>query len=167
MVYSDKYKKALEYATNKHRQQFRIGGLPYITHPIEVAEILKNLGFGEEYQIAGLFHDLLEDTDATEEEILRLGGPDILEAVRLLTKKKGYIMSEYIDAIKKNDIAFKVKAADRLHNLRSATVSSEDFKRKYIIESVEWFMDFSPEIPKAVKELAETLETPIEGLIFE
>lgn len=167
MAHSDKYKKALAFATIKHDGQFRIGGLPYITHPIAVAEILNDRGFDESYQIAGLFHDLLEDTDASEEEIRLLGGDDVLEAVLLLTKRKGYIMSEYIDAIKKNNIARQVKAADRLHNLRSATVASEEFKRRYILESIDWYLDFTPEIPKAVKALIETLDTPIDEISFD
>ena len=61
-------------------------------------------------------------------------------------------------------IAFAVKAADRLHNLQSAFVASEDFRRRYILESIDWYMDFSPEIPKAVKALAESLSTPMYGL---
>ena len=71
---TEKYLKALEFATQKHKGQFRKGGLDYITHPIAVANILKEKGYGEEEQIVGLFHDLLEDTDATEEQILALGG---------------------------------------------------------------------------------------------
>ena len=151
------YKKALDFSTKKHSGQFRKEGIPYITHPIAVAEILKEQGFGEEYLIAGLFHDLLEDTDASEEEILALGGKDVLKAVKLLTKTEGYVMSEYIQNIKANPIAFKVKAADRLHNLRCAVYADEKFRRKYIKESLEWYMDFDEEIPVAIETLKTTL----------
>ena len=109
---------------------------------------------------------MLEDTDATEEEILRCGNQQILEAVTLLTKKKGYDMAEYISAIKRNPIAFAVKAADRLHNLQCAIITDEDFKRKYILETVDWYMDFSPDIRKAVKTLAQSLKTPMAELSF-
>ena len=109
---SECLKLALEFAKAKHKGQKRIGGEDYITHPIAVCEIIKSQGFDESYQIAALFHDLLEDTDATGEEILKYGSPEILESVKLLTKEKGYVMSEYISAIKKNPIAFAVKAAD-------------------------------------------------------
>jgi (p)ppGpp synthase/HD superfamily hydrolase len=162
----EKLHLALEFAKEKHKGQKRIGGDDYITHPIAVCEIVKSEGFDENYQITALFHDLLEDTDATEEEILKYGNAEILEAVKLLTKEKGYIMADYISAIKKNPIAFEVKAADRLHNLRCALVTSEDFKRKYILETVDWYMDFSPEIRKAVKRLAESLEIPMAELSF-
>ena len=103
---SESLKLALNFAKVKHKGQKRIGGDDYITHPIAVSEIVKNQGFDENYQITAFFHDLLEDTDATEEEILKYGNQKILEAVILLTKKKGYDMAEYINAIKQNPVAF-------------------------------------------------------------
>ena len=166
MVDGESVKLALEYAKEKHKGQKRIGGDDYITHPIAVCEIVKNKGLDESYQIAALFHDLLEDTDATEEEIVKLSNAEIIKAVKLLTKKKGYNMAEYISAIKKNPIAFEVKSADRLHNLQCAVVASEEFKRKYILETVDWYMDFSSDIRKAVKKLAESLSVPMAELSF-
>ena len=166
MTDDEKLFHALEFAKEKHEGQKRIGGDDYITHPMAVSEIVKNQGFDEDYQITALFHDLLEDTDATEDEILKYGNQEILGAVKLLTKKKGYDMSEYISAIKCNPIAYAVKAADRLHNLQCATITSEEFKRKYILETVDWYLDFSPEIRKAVKRLAESLKTPMTELSF-
>lgn len=164
MPFSDRVKIALEFATQKHKGQKRIGGDDYITHPIAVCQMVFDKGLGEDYQITALFHDLLEDTDATEEEILRLGGKNVLTAVKLLTKHKGYVMAEYIEGIKGNDIAFAVKIADRLHNLNSAFETSMEFKRKYILETLDWYLDFSPEIVKTVKKLAESLDTPLSEL---
>ena len=155
------YEKALEFATKKHNGQYRVGGDPYITHPIAVAEILKNKQFPIEYQIAGLFHDLLEDTDATEEEILNLGGAEVLEAVKLLTKTPGYEMNDYISKIKANKIAKEVKTADRLHNLSCAHLCNEKFKRRYILESIDYYIDFSEEIGVAIKKLSKELKTPL------
>ena len=163
---SESFQLALEFAKEKHKGQKRIGGDDYITHPIAVSEIVKSQGFDENYQIAALFHDLLEDTDTTEEEILKFGNQEILEAVNLLTKKKGYDMAEYISAIENNPIAYAVKAADRLHNLKCAIITEEEFKRKYILETVDWYMDFSPEIRMAVKRLAESLKTPMAEFSF-
>ena len=162
----ERIRLALEFAREKHKGQLRIGGAEYITHPIAVSEMVKAQGLGEDYQIAALFHDLLEDTDATEEEIVRYGNEKILAAVKLLTKQKGYVMEEYIKAIKQNEIAFAVKAADRLHNLQCALVTDAEFKRKYILETVDWYLDFSPEIKKAVRKVAESLDTPIAELSF-
>ena len=163
---SERFLSALEYARLKHKGQKRIGGDDYITHPMAVCEIVKSQGFDERYQITALFHDLLEDTDATEKEILEYGNAEILTAVKLLTKEKGYVMAEYIAAIKDNPIAFAVKVADRLHNLRCAIVANDEFKRKYILETVDWYLDFSPEIREAAKKLAESLETPLTELPF-
>lgn len=161
-----RYDAALAFATEKHDGQFRIGGLPYISHPVAVSEIIRDKGGDVDAQITALFHDLLEDTDATEKEILTLGNERILRAVKLLTKKKGYVMSDYIAGIRKNEIAFAVKGADRLHNLRCAICADEDFRRRYILESVDWYLDFAPEIPEAVKALAASLSKPLPELPF-
>ncbi len=154
---NEKFKEAYKYAEEKHKGQYRKGGEPYITHPAAVAEILKEKGFDINYQITALFHDLLEDTDASEEEIERIGGKDVLESVKLLTKSDGYIMSEYVSGIKSNPIAFAVKGADRLHNLRSAVVTDTNFKIRYIRESIDWYLDFCPEIKEEVDKLANTI----------
>ena len=75
-------------------------------------------------------------------------------------------MASYVSAIKNNELAFVVKGADRLHNLQCALVTDVDFKRKYILETVDWYLGFSPEIKKAVKILAESLDTPMSELSF-
>lgn len=160
----ERFMKALEFTIIKHDGQYRKGGLPYATHPLSVSEYVRAAGYGTEYRIAGLFHDLLEDTDATDDEIRDIGGEKVLEAVKLLTKEDNYVMSDYIARIKANDIARAVKAADRLHNLRSAFTADEEFRRKYILESVDWYLDFDPRIPVAVKELAESLSKPMSEL---
>jgi len=148
---------AHRYAKEKHSGQFRKGGEEYITHPEAVAEMLKEKNYSEDYQIAGLFHDLLEDTDATEAEIAALGGEEVLKAVKLLTKTPGYRMEDYIAGIRQNPMAMAVKAADRLHNLRCAVVADEKFRRKYIAETEAWYLDFHPEIPQALEALRQSL----------
>lgn len=158
---TNRFDKALEFASKKHEGQFRVGGKPYISHPFEVAKILKEKGYGEDYQIAGLFHDLLEDTDATEEEILSFSNENVLNAVKLLTKEEGYIMDEYVNRIKNNPIAKAIKAADRLHNLRCASVCDENFKRRYILETIDYYLDFSNDIKDALLDLSKTLKEPL------
>ncbi len=154
-----RYEQALAYATRKHEGQLRIGGDPYITHLIAAAQIVRAWGYGIPYQIAALFHDLLEDTDATESEICEIGGKSVLRAVKRLTKTAGYTMPEYVRGIKASKMARVVKAADRLHNLRCATVASEAFRRRYVEESMQWYLDLSPDILPAVMALAQTLPT--------
>lgn len=166
MTDEERIKRAMEYATKKHKGQYRVGGAEYITHPTAVSEIVKENGGNADYRITAFFHDLLEDTDATEEEILALSNSEVLKAVKLLTKRDGYVMEEYVSAIRKNDMAFAVKGADRLHNLRCAFACNDDFKRRYILETVDWYLDFLPEIPIAVKNLAQSLDKPIADLPF-
>ena len=164
-----KYQRALEYATEMHTGQKRIGGADYITHPVAVVKLMREQLLPIEYQIARLFHDLLEDTNATVSKITELGGSDVADAVQLLTKEPGYLMFEYIARIKANPIAKAVKAADRFHNLKCAIVADETFKRKYIKESIDWYLDFSTlhiDIQRAIEELAQTLAKPFYELLF-
>lgn len=135
--------KCIDFIKVKHAGQKRKQGTPYYTHPLAVSNLLKEKGFDEEYQVTGLFHDLLEDTDCTEDEILELSNERVLEAVKLLTKTKGYIMAEYIGNIAKNNMARMVKLADRIHNLSEVQHISKQFKEKYIKETQEWFIDLS------------------------
>ncbi len=152
------YVQAIDFATRKHKGQVRMGGMPYIVHPVAVADIVNRWGYGRDYVVTAFFHDLLEDTDATEAEIEEIGGPAVLEAVKLLSKQKGYVMADYIAGIKGNDVARVVKAADRLHNLRCAVLAPEDFKRRYVLETLDWYTDFSPEIMPALRDLSKTME---------
>ncbi len=163
-IITERLQNAIKFATEKHFGQKRMGGDDYISHPIAVATMLQEEGRSENCCIAGLFHDLLEDTSATEEEILKLGGEEVLTAVKLLTKKPGYKMAEYVKNVKDNEIAFAVKGADRLHNLICAIVADDAFKRKYVIESLEWYLDFSPKIFDAVKQLARSIDGDKEDL---
>lgn len=143
---SRKYQMALNFATKKHAGQYRKGGEPFITHPVAVATMLQNKGYGIDVLVAALFHDLLEDTNATEDEIVRIGGEEVLHVVKLVTKEPGYIMSDYISRIKNNRMAFVLKAADRLHNLMSMSAADDKFIRQYLEETREWYLDFSSEI---------------------
>lgn len=149
------------YVKNKHGVQKRKQGTPYYLHPFEVQRILQKKGYSEEYQAAGLCHDLLEDTDATEKEILELTSKEVLEAVKLVTKEQGYQMIEYIGRISKNSIAKAVKLADRLHNLQEAPLASKEFQIKYRKETEEWYLElakdtmFEKEIGEAYQKLLE------------
>ena len=135
--------KAIEFIKQKHAGQKRKQGTPYYTHPIAVANLLKDKGFPIEFQLAGLFHDLIEDTDATYEDIIALSNKEVAEAVRLVTKTDGYVMSEYIGNIKTNEMARMVKLADRIHNLSESPNASRMFQEKYIKETKEWFFDLA------------------------
>lgn len=146
MIKSMMMHMSIEFMKECHKGQKRIGGDDYYTHPLRVAEILSEKGYDEYVQTVGLFHDLLEDTDATEDQIKWYGGvfgESVLEAVKVLTKPKQYEMKDYIEGIKNNRMAKLVKLADRIHNLQCAVVASEKFKSKYIKETEEWYIDLA------------------------
>ena len=86
-------KDAIEFMKEKHKGQMRDQGTPYYTHPLEVSNILKSKGFSKKYQIVGLFHDLLEDTNTTFEEIEKVTDSETAIAVKLLTKENSYTPS--------------------------------------------------------------------------
>lgn len=145
---------ALMYATKKHTGQKRKNGSEYIFHPIAVCKKLKEKGYPIEYQIAGLFHDLLEDTDATEEEILLYSNEEVLEAVKLLTKTPNTKSKEYIKKILENPIAKAVKNEDRIHNLQEATNGDENFINRYLKNTEEYYYGkFSDELDETYSKL--------------
>ena len=157
--------KAIEFMKQKHKGQKRKQGTPYHTHPLAVAKLLKDKGFPIEYQIAGLFHDLLEDTDASYDEITFFSNEAVLEAVRLVTKTDGYVMSEYVGNIKQNEMARMVKLADRIHNLSESPNASRAFQAKYIRETQKWYVDlakgtvFEEDLNRELNNLIKAYET--------
>ena len=152
--------KCLEYARIKHEGQKRRNGEPYIEHPKRVAKYLKNKGFGIEYQIVGLFHDLLEDTDAKEEDILSLSNAEILNAVKLLTKRKGLSSKEYIRNILNDPLAKEVKAADRIDNLKDALEQNPKFVRGYLENTrSHYYKKFNDELDEAYEKLKEKFDS--------
>lgn len=166
-----KYRKVLEFVINKnleylknfikekHAGQTRKQGTPYYEHPISVAEILKEKCFGYDYYVTALFHDLLEDTNVTEKEIKNLSNNNILNAVKLLTKEKGYVMKNYISNIEKNELAKMVKLSDRLHNLTEGVYADKNWRLKYIKETKKYFIPLSKNTPfeKVIKEALDEL----------
>ena len=150
----------IDFIKEKHKGQTRKHGTPYYTHPIAVAQLLSKKGFSDEYIIVALFHDLLEDTNTTYDEISNLTSSIIADAVKLLTKEKGYIMEEYIKGIKANPIAKMVKLADRIHNLSEAHLASKEFQKKYIKETKDWYIDLAKDtvFEKDLNEVLEKLE---------
>lgn len=117
MIYTELTNKALRFAYNAHHGQLDYNGIPYIFHPLHLAEQMND----EISCCAALLHDVVEDTDITLEE-LRLEFPDeIVEVVALLTHNSiGHSPNDdyfsYLLPIKAHPIARKVKLADIAHN---------------------------------------------------
>ena len=93
------YEIVLAYAAVKHKGQKRRDGSPYIEHPMTVAKLVEGSGYtGKKYIAAALLHDVLEDTDATEEEMKGIVTDDVIRAVRLLTRGKGQDEAKYLSS---------------------------------------------------------------------
>ena len=120
---------ALEIAINAHKGQKDLGGRDYIEHPKAVADLLET----DEEKTVAYLHDVLEDTAITEEDLVIMGiSSEIVCAIKVLTKKRGEPYTEYIERVKENELARKVKIADLQHNMdlsRISTPTKRDFKR--------------------------------------
>ncbi len=107
---------AEQIATEAHRGQFRRGGVvPYIEHPKTVAS---RVGEDLDAQIVAWLHDVLEDCDVTESDLIKKGIPEKhVNAVRLLTKTKGVSYEDYLEGVASSELASTVKIADMVSNL--------------------------------------------------
>lgn len=126
----DMIKKAYDFANEAHKSQKRESGEPYIIHPIEVAEILAELGMDTSTIAAGLLHDVLEDTECTYKEMSEIFNDEIASLVNGVTKlgKIEYKskQEQQADNVRKMLLAMAkdirviiIKLADRLHNMRT------------------------------------------------
>lgn len=133
MIYTDAMKKAMRLCYDAHKNQVDKSGIPYIFHPIHLAEQMQN----EETTIVALLHDVVEDSSYTFEDLESMGFSErILTAVKLLTREPGVPYMEYIAKIKENPIARTVKLADLAHNSDLSRLKKTDEKvlarvRKY------------------------------------
>lgn len=108
--------KAYELAEKAHSGQFRRDGYtPYFNHPCDVYNRVK----GEDARVVALLHDYLEDVEGASETRLFNEGFSFeqVQAIKILTKKKGQSYSEYLEGVKQNELAKTVKIADMLANL--------------------------------------------------
>lgn len=124
------FDKYLKFIIDKHSGQLDKGGSPYFIHPIAVALKCSS----ESAKVVALFHDILEDTDATINDLYLLGlEKEEIDAIQLLTKPEKEDYMHYIKRIAKNPIAKEVKKCDLLHNMdlsRLETITERDVARK-------------------------------------
>ena len=126
----DPVMRAYVFAAKAHKGQERISGEPYLSHPLEVAGILTDLRMDTATVAAGLLHDVVEDTHATEEEIQQHFGAEVAALVDGVTKLSRIPFStreeaqaenirKMVLAMSKDIRVILVKLADRLHNMRT------------------------------------------------
>lgn len=129
LSYNEQFQIALELAVEKHKNQTDKAGNPYILHPLHVMENVNN----KEGKIVAILHDIIEDTDITEDYLLKIGlSKRIVDAVVALTRSEDIDYQEYIKNLSSNPLAKEVKLADLEHNMdlkRLPTLEEKDLER--------------------------------------
>ncbi len=130
-LFSMNLEKALRYASLRHREQRRRGsGVPYFQHVAAVGMILDRQGFVEDVVIAGVLHDVVEDTDASLNDVSARFGPEVADLVATLSERKRDEQgqkrpwidrkTEHLEVLDRASIeARAITLADKLHNLTS------------------------------------------------
>ena len=148
----DLVERAYRYADEKHKNQLRKSGEPYIIHPLAVAEIVAEMGLDTDAIAAALLHDCLEDTDASFEELSRMFSQTIAELVEGVTKltrvQYSTMEEQQMENLRKMFMAMSkdirvilIKIADRLHNTRTLQFQTP---AKQISKSMETMEIYAP-----------------------
>ncbi len=140
-------KKAYLFSEKKHKDQKRNSGEPYFTHALAVAANCAELGMDVETIVGALLHDVLEDTDATEEELSAAFGENVLFLVKGVTKlgKLKYQGRErHVESLRKFFVAIAedlrvliIKLADRLHNVQTLQHVRPEKQKRIALETIE------------------------------
>jgi GTP pyrophosphokinase len=151
--------RAYVYAMQKHGSQMRASGDPYFSHPVEVAGILTNYKLDSSSIVTALLHDVIEDTDATLDDLSRLFGDEVATLVDGVTKLAKIKLSadgttreaenfRRLVLAMSNDIrVLLVKLADRLHNMRTLHFIKKPEKRRRIaLETMEIYAPLAERI---------------------
>lgn len=129
MIYTKLTKTAMKIAFEAHSGQTDKNGIPYVNHPLHLAEQMTD----EVSTAAALLHDVVEDTEWSFDDLRKSGICDeVIEAVRYLTHTDGVDYMDYVKNIANNEIAVKVKLADLAHNSdlsRLDEVTEKDLRR--------------------------------------
>ena len=143
----DLIRLAYDFAEQAHQGQKRLSGVPYIEHPLNVAVTLAEMKLDTSLIVAGLLHDIPEDTSVTLNEIKKNFGADIasmVEGVTKLGKLKYRGLERYIENLRKMFVSIAkdvrviiIKFADRLHNLKTLDYLPEKKRYRVALESLE------------------------------
>ena len=155
-------KKAIYYAKNYHKDQIRLSGEPYYSHPIEVAYLVSDHCFKTDIIVTSILHDIVEDTSFTLPMVEAVFGFTIASQVESLTRNTIYgrlSVQELIEPLyqqKNNDILI-IKMIDRLHNMRTISAKSVEKQYKIASETMRIFVPLAQylQILKIEQELAE------------
>jgi len=167
----DEAVKATAYAEEKHGGQFRIGGEPYANHVFRVAEAAAEHALAAEMPpetvrilaISALLHDVVEDTDATIEDVEELFGKDVARVVLALSHEDEDELDEiYLARVAEGgELAILVKRYDKLDNIVSLPQAPADFRRRKLSENREalpLWNRMDPEGAALIEELLKEIE---------
>ena len=133
MIYTPLTIKAMKFAYDAHHGQLDYNGVPYIFHPVHLAESMED----EISCAAALLHDVIEDTAVTEAQLRVQFPAQVVDAVMYLTHDDGLDYFDYVRKIRENPIAVKVKLADLAHN----TDESRAVNCKVLPEKLAWWKE--------------------------
>ena len=126
MIYTELTNKAMKIAYAAHHGQTDYNGIPYIYHPIHLAEQMED----EVSCCAALLHDVVEDTNVTMEDLEQEFPEEVIAVLRLLTHEKDVPYFDYVRNIKSNPVAVKIKLADIAHNSDQTRCVGSDLTEK-------------------------------------
>ncbi len=140
--------RAYRFSETFHRGQQRASGEPYVSHPLQVAQLLVDFKMDVVTVTAGLLHDVLEDTKATKEDLEREFGHEIADLVDGVTKLSKLAFSsreerhaenfrKMLVAMARDLRVLMIKLADRLHNMRTLQYLPTDKGRKIAQETLD------------------------------
>ncbi len=139
--------KAYYFAEHAHEGQLRNSGEPYFIHVFETAKILADLGMDTKTIVAGLLHDVLEDTKTSEETLEKEFGGEIVTLIKGVTKlgTMKYTGTErHVESLRKffmamaNDLRILIiKLADRLHNVQTLKYVLPEKQRRIALETIQ------------------------------
>lgn len=128
MIYTPLTNKALILAYQAHHGQVDYNGIPYVFHPVHLAEQMDD----EISCCVALLHDVAEDTEITLEQLAKEFPQKVIDALVLLTHQKDEDYFEYVRKIKANPIALKVKLADLDHNSDQSRCVGSDLSQEQL-----------------------------------
>ncbi|MBU5420066.1 bifunctional (p)ppGpp synthetase/guanosine-3',5'-bis(diphosphate) 3'-pyrophosphohydrolase [Acetanaerobacterium sp. MSJ-12] len=161
--------RAYQLAYDAHGEQKRRSGEPYITHPVQVAALLWELGMDTDCVVAALLHDVVEDTPTSLDEVSKQFGPDVALLVDGVTKlgkiqfttkedEQAENIRKMLLAMSKDIRVILIKLCDRLHNMRTLEVMPEQHRRDKALEVMEVYAPIAHRLGiSSVKEELEDL----------
>ena len=141
-------KKAYVFAAHAHKGQIRRSGEPYLSHPLEVANMLADMKMDATTLVAGILHDVLEDTEVTAPEIEKNFGKEAAHLIEGITKislvevsspesRKAESIRKIILAMTDDVRVIFIKLADRIHNLKTLKFLPENKQKQIARETLE------------------------------